>query len=90
MPRTPVGETVGDWVGLTGRVTPETVVEIPSIKPYYDKLAASLAEIQELIQQRNFHEARKQELSRRIDVLLPKGRKEASLVRKILKDHYGP
>ncbi|HEV8582864.1 MAG TPA: hypothetical protein VGX68_27680 [Thermoanaerobaculia bacterium] len=90
MPRTPIAETVGDWMGLTGCVTPETVAEIPSIQVIYDKLVASLAEIQELIQQRDFHEARKQELSRRIDVVLPKGRKEASLVRAILKVHYGP
>ena len=90
MARTPVSETVGDWMGLTGCFTPETLAEIPSIQYIYDKLVASLAEIQELIQQRDFHEARKQELSRRIDVVLPNGRKQATLVRKILRDHYGP
>lgn len=90
MPRTPVGDTIGDWVGMTIRVTPEIAAQHPSIKYIYDKLSAHLAEIQELIKQRDFYEARKQEISRRIDVVLPQGRKEASLLRGMLKEHYGP
>jgi len=90
MPRTPLGETIGDWVGMTTRVTPETLARIPSIKYIHDQLAAHLEEIQELLKQRDFHEARKQEISRRIDVVLPQGRKEASLLRGMLKEHYGP
>jgi len=90
MPRTPLGETIGDWVGMTSRVTPEIVAQIPSLKYIHDKLAAHLEEIQELLRQRDYHEARKQEISRRIDVVLPQGRKEASLLRGMLKEHYGP
>jgi hypothetical protein len=90
MPRTPIGDTIGDWVGLTIRFTPEIAAQHPSIKYIYDKFAAHLAEIQELIKQRDFYEARKQEISRRIDVVLPQGRKEASLLRSMLKEHYGP
>jgi hypothetical protein len=90
MPRTPLGETIGDWVGMTTRVTPETLARIPSIKYIHDQLAGHLAEIQELLKQRDYHEARKQEISRRIDVVLPQGRKEASLLRGMLKEHYGP
>src|SRR5262245_20832943 len=90
MPRTPLGETIGDWVGMTTRVTPETLAKIPAIQYIYDKLAAHLAEIQELLKQRAYHEARKQEISRQIDFVLPQGRKEASLLRGMLKEHYGP
>ncbi len=90
MPRTPVGDTIGDWVGLTTRVTPEIAAEHPSILYIYNKLVAHLAEIQELLKQRDFYEARKQETSRRIDVVLPQGRKEATLLRSMLKEHYGP
>ncbi len=90
MPRTPINETVGDWMGLTGRVTPEVVAEHPSIEYVHTKLVAHLDEIQELLELRAFYEARKQETSKQINVVLPKGRKEASLLRNILRHHYGP
>lgn len=90
MPRTPIGDTVGDWVGLTTRFSPEIAAEHPSMQFIYEKLAAHLAEIQELIKLRDFYEARKQETSKRINVVLPKGRREATLLRIMLKEHYGP
>jgi hypothetical protein len=90
MPRTPVGATIGDWVGLTTRVTPEIAAEHPYLQHIYDKLVARLAEIQELIKQRDYHEARKQEASKRIQKALPEGRREATLLRSTLKEHYGP
>jgi hypothetical protein len=90
MPRTPVGDTVGDWLGLTTRVTPEVAAEHPSIQYIYDKLVARLAEVQELIKQRDFYEARKQETSKQINKALPRGRREATLLRSMLKEHYGP
>ena len=90
MPRTPVNETIGDWVELSGLVTPEIAAEHPYLQYIYDKLVARLAEVQELIKQRDYHQARKQEASKRINKALPEGRREATLLRSTLKEHYGP
>jgi hypothetical protein len=53
------------------------------------KLLGQLEEVQRLLVERDFHEARKQETTKKIQEILPQGRRTATLLRKILKEHYG-
>src|SRR6185295_825670 len=89
MPRTRRHHTVGVWLRLTGGVTPEIAADQPHIQDPLDKLAAFQAEIDRLIQERDFHAARKQEATRRINEVLAEGRVVATVLQAVLKQHFG-
>jgi hypothetical protein len=90
MPRTRTGLTVGDWIELTNLVTPEVAATHVALQHIYDKLVAYIEEIEKLLRERDFHEARKQEASKRINEILPEGSRAATLLRQMLKEEYGP
>jgi hypothetical protein len=89
MPRTPIGDTVGDWIKLTDLVSPQTVAGDPFLSEVRGKLAASLEEVKRLIVERDELEARKQAATRRINELQEAGRKQASLLRAGLRHELG-
>ena len=74
---------------LTGGVTPEIAAGRPDIQIPLDKLLALQAELDRLIQEQNFHEARKQEATRRINEVLAEGRILATALQTVLKQHFG-
>lgn len=90
MPRAPINSTVGDWAGLSEKVTPETVAGLPALELARTKLLGQLEEVQRLLAERDFHEARKQETTKKIREILPSGCRTATLLRTLLKEHYGP
>ena len=89
MPRTRRNHTVGVWLRLTGGVTPEIAAGQPHIQDPLDKLVAFQAELDRLIQERDFHDARKQEATSRINEVLAEGRVVATLLQAVLKQHFG-
>jgi len=90
MPRTRLAITVGDWAELAQRVTPETTEGLANLEHVRSKLQGSLEEINRLILERDFHEARKQEVTLRINEILEEGRRQATLVRAILREELDP
>lgn len=90
MPRAPINFTVGDWIDLSSKVTPETTAGVLPLEHTHAKLVEQLAEVQRLLVERDLYEARKQETTKRIQEILPEGRRTATLLRKMLKQHYGP
>jgi hypothetical protein len=90
MPRTRAGHTVGDWLELAELVTPETLAGSPLLERTHGELRGFLNEIRDLIVQRDFYEARKQETTQRIQEILPEGRRTATLLRRALKQQLGP
>ena len=90
MPRMPINSTVGDWIGLAEKVTPETTAGVLPLEHARTKLLGQLEEVQRLLAERDFHEARKQETTQRIREILPSGCRTATMLRKMLKEHYGP
>lgn len=90
MPRAPINSTVGDWMDLSEKVAPEAAAGVVPLEHAYTKLSGYLEEVGKLLVERDFHEARKQEATKKIREILPAGCRTATLIRKILKDHYGP
>lgn len=90
MPRAPIDFTVGDWMDLSKKVTPETTAGVLPLEHAHAKLQRQLGEVQRLLAERDFHQARKQEATKKIREILPAGCRTATLLRKILKEHYGP
>jgi hypothetical protein len=70
--------------------TPEAVAGIPHLEHAREKLRGHLDEIQRLLAERDFHEARKQEASQRIQEILEEGRRAATALRVVLREHLGP
>jgi phage shock protein A len=89
MPRKTTDETIADWEELARTVDQEIRDTDPSIANAYNDLAKYLAEINKLIDERSFHEARKQEATRSIQELLVKGLPAATMVRSGLKMRFG-
>jgi hypothetical protein len=76
-------------MGLTGGVTPELMEGRPHIQDSVDKLVAFQEEMDHLVQERNFHDARKQEATNRINEILVEGRIVATVLQAVLKQHFG-
>jgi hypothetical protein len=89
MPRTPIGDTLGDWIKLTDLATPETLPDEPQFLLLRAKLVASMEELMRLIVERDDLEARKQEATRRINELQATGRIQANTLRAWLRHELG-
>lgn len=90
MPRTPISQTLGALSKLAALVTPEATAGLAHAEMARERLTATVAELHRLIAERNFHQARKQEATQRINQLLDGGRRTASALRVYLKEHLGP
>lgn len=89
MPRTRRIHTLGIWMGLTGGVTPELADGMPHILDPYSKLVALQDEMSRLTQEQAFYDARKQEVTRRMNEALSEGRIVATTLQTVLKQHFG-
>jgi hypothetical protein len=85
MPRTRIPITLGDWKVLTETVTPETRQGRAYLEHAHAKLEGFFAEVLRLTAERDDHQARKQEATRRINQLVDEGRRLASSLRQALK-----
>lgn len=90
MPRTRVAHTIGELTLLARSITPETKSGDVFLESSHAKLQELLAEIEKLSRERDFHQAQKQEATRKINELLEKGRRQATLLRSTLKVNLGP
>lgn len=90
MPRPRASFTVGDWMKLSETITPEVAASFPFAEHANAKLQSYLEEVQKLSIERDFHQARKLEATKRIREILADGRKTATLLRNALKHHHGP
>jgi hypothetical protein len=89
MARTRRVHTVGRWTELTVSVTPEIVEELPMLKPLLPKLKKIEADVGRLVTERDRHQARKQETTRKIQNALEEGRRVAHVIRVGLRHHLG-
>lgn len=89
MPRTRRGHTLSEWSKLTVSVTPETTNGIPHLELARAKLVEIEAEADRLVHERSFHQARKQEVTRKLQDVLVEGRKAANFLRVGLRQHFG-
>src|SRR4051794_17811113 len=89
MPRTGRTHTVGRWTKLTTSVTPEILERLPMLEPLLPQLMELEADVDRLITERDFYQARKQETSRKIQDALVEGRKVAHVIRVGLRHLLG-
>jgi hypothetical protein len=89
MPRTQRNHTRGVWLRLTGGVTPEIAAGQPHIQIPLDRLVAFEKEMDRLVQEQAFYDARKQEVTRRMNEVLAEGRIAATTLQTVLKQHFG-
>lgn len=85
MSRKPIAATLGDLEFLAQSITPETMAEHPTLAPYQAQLQELLEETRQLIQERDFHAAQKQEATRKIQAKLEDGRKLGTTLRTVLR-----
>jgi hypothetical protein len=90
MPRTRREHTLGTWGTLTTTVTPEVTKDLPHLEVVRVKLVATEAEANQLIIERDYHQAQKQEATRKLQVALEDGRRTAHVLRVGLRQHFGP
>jgi hypothetical protein len=89
MPRTRIAITTGDWELLAQSVTAEDRENIPQLEQAHAQLLDFVEEIHKLVAERDFHEARKREATEKIQRLLERGRKKATVLRVHLKFGLG-
>ena len=90
MPRKRRLLTIGEWIELVSLVPPELAESSLPLQHHHAKLRETLAEVQRLVLERDFHQAKKQEASAKIQNLLDSGARTASTLRAILREHFGP
>jgi hypothetical protein len=90
MPRTPRDHTLGTWGTLTTTVTPEVTRGLPHLEWARAKLVATEAEAQQLVVERDYYQAQKQEATRKLQIALEEGNRTAHALRLGLQEHFGP
>ena len=89
MPRTRRGHTRSEWSKLTLSVTPDLTKDLPYLEVPRAKLVEIETEVDRLVLERNFYQARKQETTRKLQDALVEGRKVASVLRVGLRHRFG-
>lgn len=79
---------VGDLQRLSGALEANRE-ELPQLEPFRQKLAGILAQVLEVLQQQAALKVTKQESSKRLRRLLGEGQRLGSVVRTVVKEHYG-
>ena len=90
MPRTPRDHTLGTWGTLTTTVTPEVTAGHPHLEWARAKLVATEAEAKQLVLERDYHQAQKQEATRKLQIALEDGSRTANTLKIGLREHFGP
>jgi hypothetical protein len=63
--------------------------ELPQLQLGSEKLGKLLGEFRDLEVQQAVHQANKQQVSKRLQVLMTEGKKVASMMRAVIREHYG-
>ncbi len=90
MPRTPRDHTLGRWGTLTTTVTPEVTAGHPLLEWTRAKLVATEVEAKQLVLERDYHQAQKQEATRKLQIALEDGNRTANTLKIGLREHFGP
>jgi hypothetical protein len=90
MPRTRIAVTVGEITKLAKSITPETTAGNRHLEYEHARIKRLLGELERVSHERDFHAAKKQEATRKINELVEEGRRLATLVKDILKSDIGP
>lgn len=90
MPRTRREHTFGTWGTLTTTVTPDVTKDLPHLEVLREKLVMTEAEADQLVIERDFHKAQKQEATRKLQAALEDGRRTAHALQAGLRLHFGP
>ena len=81
-------ESSKEWEGLL-RALVANLAQLPQLEGARVKLEGLLAGFRDLAAQQAVHQAAKQEMSKQIQALVRDGRKTATMIRTVLKEHYG-
>ncbi|HYG63380.1 MAG TPA: hypothetical protein VEL74_12420 [Thermoanaerobaculia bacterium] len=79
---------VGDWLRL-GEVMESNTAELSHLEPFRVRLTEMTRDVRELFKEQAALKASKQDVSKRLDVLLREGDRLATLIRQALRQHYG-
>jgi len=90
MPRKRVAQMVGELVELVELVTPETREGDAMLERSHETLRNAVAEIQRLNLEQDFHAARKQEATKKMNEILQSARRTATALRVTLQMKFGP
>lgn len=77
-----------EWEGLL-RSLVANIAQLPQLEGARVKLEGLLAGFRDLAAQQAIHQAAKQEVSKQIQALVRDARKTATMIRAVLKEHYG-
>ena len=89
MARTSITQTLSELEALAKSVTSEVTADAPFLERPHAKLQGLLEEARKLLTRRDFHQARKQEATRKARERIRQARMTATLIRKGLTVHYG-
>lgn len=81
-------ESSKGWEGLL-RALVANLTQLPQLDGARAKLEGLLAGFRDLAAQQAVHQATKQEMSKQLRTLVRDGRKTATMIRAVLKEHYG-
>jgi hypothetical protein len=77
-----------EWEGMI-RSLAANISTLPQLEGARAKLEGLLGSFRELAAQQAVHQANKQETSKQIQAVVRDGKRTASMVRAVLKEHYG-
>lgn len=86
--KTTYAENTKEWEGLL-RALVANLAQLPQLEGARLKLEGLLAGFRDLAAQQAVHQAAKQEMSKQLQALMRDGRKTATMIRAVLKEHYG-
>ena len=81
-------DVITDWEQTSASVA-ANINEVPHLEAPRAKLQTNLEEFRSLLVQQDLHAAAKQQVSRRLRILLADGRKLATFLRTGVKEHFG-
>lgn len=86
--KTRYADHVKEWEGLAASLS-ANAAEVPQLEAPRAALVALLEEFRALTLEQAAFQAQKQQRSQRLQILMDEGRKIASMMRAVLKQHYG-
>jgi hypothetical protein len=89
MPRKPLPQTLNELETLAQSITAEDKEAAPHLAGSHVKLLGLIEQIKKQLVRRNFHDARKQEATRKAHVGIRQAKSTAHFLRKGLTEHYG-
>jgi hypothetical protein len=89
MPRKPLPQTLNELETLAQSITAEDKEAAPHLAASHVKLLGLIEQIKKQLVRRDFHDARKQEATRKAHAGIRQAKSTANFLRKGLAEHYG-